>query len=245
MLSYNPGHPMFTSLLRFVLAAAALALTAAAGAQTAPAAPFTEDTLKGFVSQHAASAGGDAVTRFEVKLGQLDPNTTLAPCRRIEPFLPANARLWGRSSVGVRCAEGANWSILLPVTVSFWGRAWVAANPLAAGSVVNADDVREEEVELTRERPGLARDMNALIGKTLNRNVSAGQVVRPDMLRVTSVVAAGDPVRIRMLGKGFSIAGAGQALNAAGEGQMVKVRTEMGRIVSGVARDGRVVDVTL
>jgi flagellar basal body P-ring formation protein FlgA len=65
------------------------------------------------------------------------------------------------------------------------------------------------------------------------------------MLRVTSVVAAGDPVRIRMLGKGFSIAGAGQALNAAGEGQMVKVRTEMGRIVSGVARDGRVVDVTL
>lgn len=230
---------------RFIAFALALLAAVCAHAQTAPAPAFSEDSLKGYVSQQAAAAGGDAITRFEVKLGSLDPNTVLAPCRRIEPFLPANARLWGRSSVGVRCADGANWSVLLPVTVSVWGKALVAAQPLSAGSVIGQDDVREQEVELTREPAGLPRSASALVGKTLSRNLLPGQVLRADMMRVTTVVAAGDPVRLRVQGPGFSIAGAGQALNAAGEGQTVRVRTELGRVITGVAREGRVVDVTL
>ena len=45
-------------------------------------------------------------TRVKVSVGRLDDNPRLAPCARMEPFLPPNTRLWGRTHVGVRCIEG-------------------------------------------------------------------------------------------------------------------------------------------
>jgi flagella basal body P-ring formation protein FlgA len=63
-------------------------------------------------------------------------------------------------------------------------------------------------------------------------------------LRVVQAVAAGDPVRIRLLGQGFEIAATGVALSGAGEGQTVRVRTDNGRVLSGTAR-GRVVEIQM
>lgn len=221
-----------------------LALACLCGAAQAQV-QFDENALRAFVSQQVTSANGDTLSRFDVKLGSLDVQATLAPCRRIEPFVPGQGRFWGRSSLGVRCADGAGWTVLVPVTVSAWGRAIVAANPLAAGTVLSAQDVREQDVELTREPAGLLRDATSLAGKTLSRAVNAGQALRADMVRVTSVIQAGDPVRLRIAGPGFAVAATGQALNAAGDGQSVRVRTELGKILVGVAREGRLVDVSL
>lgn len=233
-----------------------LALACAAGvpvqAQTqapaqaqAPSALFDENALRSYVSQQVAAAGGAQVSRFEVKLGSLNPQTALAPCARTEPFIPAGGRLWGRGSLGLRCAEGAHWSVLLPLTVTVWGPALVAATPLAAGSVLGPQDVAEQEVELTREPGAPVRDPQQLVGRTLSRAVSAGQPIRADMHRLTTVVQAGDPVRLHLAGPGFSITAGGQALGTAGAGQSVRVRTDLGKILTGVAREGRRVDVTL
>lgn len=227
--------------------AALLALAApplVAGAQPG-AAVFDEAALRAFVSQQVAAAAGQQVTRFEVQLGQLDARAVLAPCRRSEPFLPAGMRPWGRMSLGVRCTDGANWSVMLPLTIRAWGPAVVAAVPLSAGAVLAAQDLREEEIELTRESAGLPRDPAQLQGRTLMRAIGVGQPLRADMVRATAVVQAGDPVRLRIAGPGFAISATGQALASAAEGQAVRVRTDLGKIVSGVARAGRVVDVNL
>lgn len=222
------------------LAAASLAGTAAA--QVPGAGPIDENALRAYVSQQVAAGG--LATRFDVQLGTVN-TMALGPCRRTEPFLAAGARLWGRSSLGLRCTDGANWSVLLPVTVRAWGPALVAANPLPAGSSLGADDVREQEVELTREPPGLLRDANRLQGLTLNRPVNPGQTLRLDMFRATLVVQAGDSVRLRINGTGFAVTATGQALNPAAEGQTLKVRTELGKVLTGVAREGRTVEVAL
>jgi flagellar basal body P-ring formation protein FlgA len=220
---------------------AACAAVPAANAQ----ALYDEDALRAYVSGQVAASAGDLVSRFDVKLGAAQSNAALAPCARTEPFLPAGARLWGRSSVGVRCTEGATWSLLVPVTVSAWGRAIVAAAPLAAGTVLGPQDLREQELELTREGAGLARDAAALAGRTLTRAVNPGQPMRADMVRVTTVVQAGDPVQLRIVGPGFAVTSAGQALTAAGDGQSVRVRTNLGKILTGIAREGRQVEVRL
>ena len=228
------------------LIALAALLAGAAGAQPVqPPAAFDEGALRAFVSQQVAAAAGQQVTRFEVQIGSLDPRLALAACRRSEPFLPAGARPWGRLSLGVRCTDGAIWSVMLPVTVRAWGPALVAAAPLAAGSILGAQDIREQEIELTREPPGLPRELAQLQGRTLVRPVSAGQALRADLVRQTAVVQAGDPVRLRFLGAGFAVTATGQALGSAGEGQPLRVRTDLGKILSGVAREGRVVDVVL
>lgn len=222
----------------------ALALSAAAPlarAQAQSALPFDEQATRRFIAEQVAAQG--MARRFDVQLGTPDARYSLPQCRRTEPFLPTGARLWGRTNLGLRCVEGGTGSILLPVTVTVWGQALVAATPLNAGIVPTAQDVREQEVELSRESPNVLTSAQELQGKTLMRPLAAGQVLHTDMLRITPVVQSGDPVRLRIQGGGFAITAAGVALASAGEGQGLRVRTDFGRILTGIARENRVVEV--
>ncbi len=217
-----------------------LAASAAAGAQVAPA-----ETVQQFVQREAsvaaASLGGDV--RLEVAVGSLASGLQLAPCARVEPFLPSGVRLWGRSHVGVRCVEGASWQVLLPVTVRVFGPALVAARPLAALQPVNADDLVTAEVEWTREPQGVATDLGQIAGRVLARPVAAGQPLPLASLRAALVISQGDPVRVLGQGRGFTIQTDAVAMAAAQDGQLVRVRTDSGRILSGIARPGRTVEV--
>jgi len=220
---------------------AATLWVAAAHAQSTP--PLDEDALRAFVAQQVA-ANGAQVTRFDVQVGVVQTGG-LAPCRRTEPFLAAGARLWGRGSVGVRCTEGATWSVLVPVTVRGWGPALVAAAPLAAGTSPGEADVREQEIELSREHGTVVHELAQVRGRSLSRALAPGQPLRLEQFRATLVVQSGDPVRLRIVGTGFAVSASGQALGQAAEGQPVRVRTELGKVLTGVAREGRTVDVAL
>jgi flagella basal body P-ring formation protein FlgA len=145
----------------------------------------------------------------------------------------------------VRCVEGAAWTVMVPVMVRAWSTALVAAEPLAAGTVPGPQDVREQEVEVTRESAALLRDAAAVQGRALTRALAPGQPLRADALRAVNVVQAGDPVRLRIAGAGFAVTATGQALTAAAEGQPLRVRTELGKVLTGIAREGRQVDVAL
>ncbi len=182
--------------------------------------------------------------RVVVSFGDSGVRLQLAPCKQMEPFLPPNTRLWGRSYVGVRCVEGASWSTLLPVTVSVFGPALVAALPIAAGAPADPQAFRVDEVDWTRTGGTPVNDPALLDGRALARPLSAGQVLRAEDLRVPQTVFAGDPVRIRMIGKGFAISTEGFALAGAGEGQRLRVRTGAGKLLMGTVR-ARAVEVRL
>ncbi|MFP5406655.1 MAG: flagellar basal body P-ring formation chaperone FlgA, partial [Gammaproteobacteria bacterium] len=191
-------------------------------------------------------AGGltpDAV-RVEVTLGQLNPRLKLAACERIEPFLPPNARLWGRGYSGVRCIEGATWTTMLPVTVSVFGPALVANLPMATGTIADPQAFRTEEVDWTRSQGVPVSDPALLAGRALGRPMAPGQVLRAADLRVPQTFSAGDPVRIRLVGHGFTISSEGFAMAGAGEGQSLRVRTAAGKMLVGIVRS-RVVEVKL
>ena len=192
-------------------------------------------------SQATQGVGGGA--RVEVTLGELNPRLQLAPCARIEPFLPANARLWGRSTIGLRCVQGATWSVQMPVTVRVFGPALVAARPLAANTPLTDADFTVNEVEWTREPQGVATDAAQIDQRVLTRAVATGQPVPLAALRAPQVIAAGDPVKLLGQGKGFAITAQAVALASAQDGQSVRVRTESGRILTGTARTGRRVEV--
>lgn len=234
-------RPLLRSVSR-TASALALCLALPLWAQTAQPL-MTADELRAYALQQAQLAVNDPAARVEVQLGMPEAQAPVAPCLRSEPFVPAGMRLWGRASVGVRCVDGANWRVLFPVTVSVWGPAWVAASALPAGTTLGANDLRETEVELTRERAGLPRGTEALLGKVLVRPLQAGQTVHADAVRAATVVTAGDVVRLRVLGGGFAITASGQSLGTAADGQPVRVRTDFGRTVTGVARAGRIVDL--
>jgi flagella basal body P-ring formation protein FlgA len=208
------------------------------------------ESIERFVANEAGAAviplGAGA--RVEVELGRLDPRLRLAACSNIEPFMPPGIRLWGRTHIGLRCADSgaqaARWQVFLPVTVRVFGPALVATRPIAAGQSFAADDLSMIEVEWTREAQGVLTDTAQLDGRVTSRPIATGQPIPLAALRAPQAVAAGDQVRIVGRGIGFSVAAQAVALNTALDGQSVRVRLDSGRILTGTARTGRWVEVS-
>lgn len=221
------------------LAAACLMALAPAALAQSPVGDL--DKVRLFVESQASTA----TARVEVTIGQPDSRLTLAPCQRAEPFLPAGSRLWGKSWVGLRCVEGARWSITIPVEVKVWGPALISARALPANQPVQASDVQLQEIELSKESATVFADARSLEGKLLARPVAAGQAMRTDFFKAAPVIAQGDAVRLVAKGPGFSVSTDALALQHAGDGQAIRVKTEAGRVVTGVARPGRVVEVPI
>jgi len=212
-------------------------------AGTAFASPALQEAIRLHALREAAAAAGGAQSRIEVVVGEIDSRLALAACNRTEVFLPAGARFWGRAFAGIRCVEGATWSINVPVTVRVFGPALVASRALTAGAAIQAEDVRTAEVEWTREAQGVATSPAQLDQRVLARPISSGQPIPLAALRAPQAVGQGEPVRVVGRGNGFSISAEGVALASAVAGQSVRVRTESGRILTGTARAGRLVEV--
>jgi flagella basal body P-ring formation protein FlgA len=243
-------HPVNESVrspfLSVHAAACALALCALAPA-VAPAQPETVQDWQAHIRQMAAQAGAGmpAGARVEVEVGAVDPRLKLAPCARITPFLPTGARLWGRTRVGLRCVEGARWSVYLPVTVKVYAKAWTVNQALAFNTVVAPEHLQLDEVDVASDPDPVIGQPQAAIGRPLARALKAGEALRENDLKPRQWFAAGDRVRIVSVGSGFSISTEGQALGPGIDGQSTKVRTEGGRVVTGRAVASRRVEVAL
>jgi flagella basal body P-ring formation protein FlgA len=238
----GPAGALAARLLATIWGLAFLALGCAAPAR-ADVTSLADDAARDAIRFLVEREVGDR-HRVEVRIGRLDPRLQLASCARVEPFVPPAARLWGRTSIGVRCIEGARWSILVPVTVSVYGKALVAAAALPAGSSPVASDFRIEEVDLTKEYGQVVSDAAEVAGQVLTRSLAAGQTLRQDALRTPPSVNAGDPVKIFLVGQGFTIVGEGVALSAAAEGDRLRVRTESGKVLVAPVR-GRGIEIKL
>ncbi|MBI4292034.1 MAG: flagellar basal body P-ring formation protein FlgA [Betaproteobacteria bacterium] len=217
--------------IRWALASAMLA------ANCAVQAGLVEDAALRFVQQQTAGLGA----RVEVSVDPQDMRQRQSDCRSFEPFLPSGARLYGRVTVALRCAQGGGATLFVPVHVRVFAPALVASRPLAPGQVLSAADVRVQEMEVTQ--PGILSDPAQVVGKNLSVGLNPGVPVRSEMLRLQQVVAQGDTVRVQAFGPGFAISAEGTASAHATDGQSVQVRTASGRILTGTARPGRIVEV--
>lgn len=233
-------------LLRCVLACV-LALPGAGAAGGAALEAGTAAQVRELVGAHLQlpDTARDSM-RVAIEIGQLDPRLRLAPCRRIEPQLPPLGRLWGRTRIGLRCVEGEkHWQVWLPVEVKVFAPALAPARQLAAGTVLAAEHLQLSEVDwAARPQLPLTRAED-VIGRALSRAVQAGQSLHATDLRRRQWFAAGDTVRLRARGDGFTVSGEGQALGAGVEGQTVRVRTESGRVLSGLPVGAHQVEVSL
>ena len=192
---------------------------------------------------HAGSAGAP---RLEVSVGQLDPRLRLAPCARVEPYLPEGMRLWGKARIGLRCTQGTTrWNVYLPITVKAFGPGLVVSNQVAGGSVLSEADLTPGEVDLAETGSVAVTDMRLAIGRAASQTLKPGLSLRQSHLRPRQWFAAGETVTVLALGPGFSVSGEGQALNNGVEGQPVRVRTESGRVLTGLAVGERRVELAL
>lgn len=184
--------------------------------------------------------------RIEVLVGRLDARLRLAPCSQVLPYLPAGTRPLGRTRIGLRCAQGPSaWNISLPVTVKVWAPALVASTALPIGTRLAAHHLSRAEVDLAERRDPALLLPEAALGRTLARGLAPGEALRRDDLKLREWFKAGDTVRIMAMGPGYAVSSEGQALGPGLDGQAARVRTDGGRIVTGIAAGDHQVELSL
>lgn len=178
-----------------------------------------------------------------VTVGRIDNNLRLANCPAIEVFMPQGSRVWGKTSVGVRCNMQPTWMMYVQANISVKARYLVAALPLAQGHLVTNEDLVFENGDLAQLPSGIFTDASQLIGRSISISMSPGTVLRQEMIRQPSVLQQGQTVTLVSTGAGFDITAEGQALTKASEGQVVQVKVASGQVISGIARQDGVVSV--
>ena len=111
----------------FALALGLLVLLPALAAQQEPVAAIRQ-AAEAYAKQQTAHLPG----QVSVVVGAIEP-MQLAPCAQLQVFIPLGAKLWGNTSIGVRCSAGAEWNVYVPVTVRVQAPVVVATRPLASG----------------------------------------------------------------------------------------------------------------
>ncbi|MBY0578953.1 MAG: flagellar basal body P-ring formation protein FlgA [Burkholderiales bacterium] len=214
-----------------------LALIAASVHAATQDIPSIRQAVKAFVTNQTAGLPGDV----GVEVGEVDPRLTLPACPMLEPFLAENGRLWGNSTVGVKCRD--KWTIYVPVKIRVMSNIVMSARPLAQGTSIGPQDVMLRKGDLAESPPGILTDAGEAVGKTMASSIPSGYPISRGMLHSPLIVLQGQSVRLISSGKGFQVTSDGIALGAAADGQTVQVRTPSGQIVSGIVRPGPVVEV--
>ncbi len=223
--------------------ASLLALPAVA--QTAPPGPRQDTTVvRSTVDQFLRVQSAGLPGEVQITVGQLDAHLNLADCPTPEAFLPIGSRVWGKTTVGVRCTVPANWTVYVTAQVKVLSQYLASAARLVPGQLVGTGDLITVKGDLTALPAGVLTDPAQAIGRTVAMSMAPGSPMRQDSFKTVQAIQQGQPVRLVSSGAGFSVTTEGRALNNAGAGQIAQARTSGGQVVSGVARAGGIVDVT-
>lgn len=160
-------------------------------------------------------------------------------CAALEPFLPPGARLWGSTTVGVRCAGERPWTLYLQARVSIIATYFVAARQINPGEAIGPNDLSPRQGDLTLLPRTVATDAGQIVGTVAVNRITSGLPIRSDLLRSAIAVQQGQTVRVVSRGSGFEVSTEGQVLSRASAGDPVQVRTRAGQLVSGTVKTGK------
>lgn len=232
------------SSVNTAIALSLLLLAAGAMAQVPTPARQEPATLRQLVENFLQVQTAGLPGAATISVGNVDPRLNLPACVAPEAFLPNGSRLWGKTTVGVRCAAPGSWTIYLSATVKVVGDYIVTATPLAQGQQIGPTDLAKVKGDLTSLPNGIITDASQAIGRTISASLPLGSPLRTDLLRAQQAIQQGQVVRLVSSGAGFQVTAEARALNNANEGQVAQVRTSSGHVVIGIAKAGGMVEVT-
>ena len=165
-------------------------------------------------------------------------------CPALDVSMAPGARSIGRTTVLVRCNNATNWSIYVPVQIKVMTEYLVTTRPLNQGQLIGEADVTTQTGDLGNLPSGVILDPAQAIGRVAAIPMPPGRPVLADLLRQPPVIQAGQTVKVISRGPTFEVSSEGRALSAAAEGKVVQVRLNSGQTVSGLARQGGIVEIS-
>jgi flagella basal body P-ring formation protein FlgA len=181
--------------------------------------------------------------KTEIAIAPLDSRLKLPACSRLVPYQSQGGRIWGKTTVAIRCEDPENWRIMVKAHVRIHTAYLVAARVLPQGHLIRESDLTLVTGDITAMRPGVLTDKEHAVGRTVVRAMQPGAAIWAEQLRAPQAIQQGQSVRIVSQGRGFSISGEGYAINSANEGQVAKARMPNGAIIRGIAKADGIIEV--
>lgn len=208
-------------------------------------APARQDlgAVRQVVEQYLRAQTAGLTGKVGINVGKIDQRMSLAACPSPEAFQQPGARAWGKTTVGVRCASPAAWTVYIQAQVSVVGEYVAAAVPLVQGKEIDKSQLAIVSGDIAALPNGVVTDITQAVGRTSTVSLASGAPLRLDMLRSKPVVQQGQLVKVVSRGNGFSVSAEARAIGTAADGQVVQARTPAGAIISGLARAGGQVEV--
>lgn len=202
--------------------------------------PAIQSAVETFVHEKLIGQPGERT----VTVSRIDPRLKLARCDQLEPYLPTGSRLWGNSSIGVRCLAPGTWSLYVPVIIKVSNQVLVAVRPIASGQPVQAEDVQLQLRDITQFAGSALTSLDQTVDRNAVTPIVAGTILRAELLRAAQIIRQGQQVKLVAQGSGFRVTSEGLAMGNAAAGQVIAVKTRSGQIIKGIARSEGVVEVS-
>jgi flagella basal body P-ring formation protein FlgA len=163
-------------------------------------------------------------------LSVLPGNRPLAACAQAPTVQGADTRLPSRMRFVATCAGAGGWRYEFIVRAQVTARIAVVASDLPSGKILADEDVLLERHDISTMLDSISDPQDA-VGMSGKRALRAGEVLRKGVLSAPTLVKRGEPVRIVARHEQIEVSMAGEALDAGGRGDSVRVRNANGTVI--------------
>lgn len=203
--------------------------------------------LQTLAEQQVLAAVSSSPGKVHAKAEPLDPRLHLATCNgKPEVFLPSGANLGSRTTVGVRCNNGTQWSIYIGVQIETDTPVLVLNHPLTHDVPLTATDVIVDQRTVPGMSSAYLTDVKQLKGYSTRRDLASGVLLTPAMLQPTVLIHRGQQVTVLAETAGISVKAEAIALSDGAANSRIRVRNiSTSKEVEGVVDSDSVVRVAL
>jgi flagella basal body P-ring formation protein FlgA len=176
--------------------------------------------VKNFVSQQ-----GVPLKNLQVKVTSLNKQLLLPQCgQSLQVDMAPGARLMGNSSFSVSCAAPQKWKIHVAVHIDGEVDALVARYPIPRGTQIRQQDLNFVQRRYSQLSRGYYNSAKMLVNMEAKRNIRAGQVLTPNLVKAQKLVLRGQHITIVAENGGLNLRVKGKALMDGQQGQTIKVK---------------------
>lgn len=163
--------------------------------------------------------------RVRVSLTSLNKQLQLKPCNQeLNVSMAPGSRLIGHTSLSVSCASPQPWRIHVAAHVDGMVDVFVARHPLTRNSIITDNVLEVKSRRISQLSHGYYAALPQLRHMIAKRNIKAGQVITPGMLKAKKLVIRGQSVTILAEHGNLNLSAKGKALMDGRQGQTIKVK---------------------
>ena len=175
--------------------------------------------VKQFIAQQRVP-----LNNVQIRLTSLNKQLQLPSCGKpLQVTKAAGSRLVGHTSLSVSCAAPRHWKIHVAAHVDGDVNVLIARHPLPRGTLIQNTDLEFILKKYSQLNRGYYGSANLLKNMEAKRNIKAGQVLTPNLVKAQKLVLRGQHITIIAKSGSLNLRTKGKALMDGRQGQTIKV----------------------